>query len=77
MLIHLRGADACKDIKELKTSDVMLDEDQERDAAARQKLGLIGSQFRRKGRALLLKQKKVFLDLDGGWGSWGEQGVTS
>ncbi|KAJ7278653.1 hypothetical protein C8J57DRAFT_1502496 [Mycena rebaudengoi] len=60
-LIWLRGAEACEHIKGLMAKDITLDEDQEKDAAVRQKLSLLGSGYRKKkGRATLSSKKKVF-----------------
>lgn len=58
-LIALRGRTACEGFRELKASDIQLDEEREVDAKARKKLGSIGSKFRRQGPALS-SSKKVF-----------------
>ncbi|KAJ7036476.1 hypothetical protein C8F04DRAFT_954001 [Mycena alexandri] len=56
-LIALRGAAACESYRELRPSDVQLDEEREVDAKARKKLGSIGSKYRRQGPALSSKNK--------------------
>ncbi|KAJ7027844.1 hypothetical protein C8F04DRAFT_1266632 [Mycena alexandri] len=56
-LIALRGRAACEGFRELKASDVQLDEEREIDARARKKLGEIGTRSRRKGPTLSSKNK--------------------
>ncbi|KAJ7035268.1 hypothetical protein C8F04DRAFT_1344953 [Mycena alexandri] len=56
-LIALRGASACGDHRELKASDIELDEEHEVDVTARRKLGSIGSKSR---RAAVSSRKKTF-----------------
>ncbi|KAJ7122475.1 hypothetical protein C8R46DRAFT_1050549 [Mycena filopes] len=59
-LISLRGVALCTEWKELRAADIQLDEEREVDAAARRKLGNIGSKrFRRQGPALSSKEKRM------------------
>ncbi|KAJ6607425.1 hypothetical protein B0H10DRAFT_1818202 [Mycena sp. CBHHK59/15] len=58
VLIALRGKDKCEEWRELRPADIQLDEEREVDAKAQQKLGLIGSNRRRRqGPALSSKDK--------------------
>ncbi|KAJ7709331.1 hypothetical protein B0H16DRAFT_1480957 [Mycena metata] len=70
-LIALRGAAACEGYRELKASDIELDEEREVDVAARQWLGNVGSKTRRRGPAISSK-KKTFLWIWTGGGGPGE-----
>ncbi|KAJ7716269.1 hypothetical protein B0H16DRAFT_1339234 [Mycena metata] len=66
-LIALRGRTACERFRELKASDIQLDEKREVDAKVRKKLGSIGSKFRRQGPALSSKNKSFsWIWTDGG-----------
>ncbi|KAJ7023334.1 hypothetical protein C8F04DRAFT_1271538 [Mycena alexandri] len=67
-LIALRGAAACESYRELRPSDVQLDEEREVDAKARKKLGSIGSKYRRQGPALSSKNKTFSWIWTGGGG---------
>ncbi|KAJ7027962.1 hypothetical protein C8F04DRAFT_1212258 [Mycena alexandri] len=74
-LIALRGRTACEGFRELRASDIQLDEEREADAKARKKLGSIGSKFRRQGPALS-SSKKVFSWIWTDGGGPGEDEVT-
>ncbi|KAJ7106119.1 hypothetical protein C8R43DRAFT_906260, partial [Mycena crocata] len=73
-LIALRGAGECTQWKELEARDIQLDEEREVDARARQRLGNVGTRYRRKGPALSSKKKYLSWIWTEGGGPGEEEG---